>query len=142
MSLYGALAENIRRNERVDRGILIIAAASNGVGTIGFTSSQTVNLSPAYGGLGGMRAMTHFILTVDDNGVPADGVTATKPAYVTGSLNAAGTILTVNLYVATDATHTTLIQTGVGGRVRFQVWGNLLGTADTNAHSLNPSPAF
>ena len=140
MALYDGLAENIRRGERVDRGILIVP--SGGVATIGFTSTQTVNLSPAYGGQGGMRVMTSFFLTVDDNGTPADGVTAAKPAYVTGSLNAAGTILTVNLYVATDATHTTLIQTGVSGRVRFQVWGNLLGQVDTAAHSLNVSPAF
>jgi hypothetical protein len=127
MSLYGGLAENQRRNERVDRGTLVIPVGANGVGTIGFTSSQTVNLTQSYGRQGGMRVITHFSLTVNDKGVPADGVTVTKPAYVTGSLNAAGTILTVNLYVATDATHTTLIQTGVGGSVEFLVWGNLIG---------------
>jgi hypothetical protein len=125
MALYGALAEHKRRNERIARGTLIILAAANGVGTIGFTNSQTLNISNNYGDTGGMRFMTHFLLTVDDLGVPADGVTATKPAIATGSLNAAGTILTVNLYVATDATHTTLIQTNVAGSVRFAIWGGL-----------------
>jgi len=125
MALYGALAEHKRRNERIARGTLIIPASANGVGTVGFTSTQTVNLTNNYGDTSGMRFMTHFLLTVDDLGVAADGVTATKPAFVTGSLNATGTILTVNLYVATDATHTTLIQTSVAGSVRFAVWGGL-----------------
>ncbi len=125
MALFQGLAEHKRRNERIARGTLVIPVGANGVGTIGFTSSQTVNLTNNYGDTGGMRFMTNFLLTVDDLGVPADGVTVTKPAFVTGSLNALGTILTVNLYVATDATHPTLIQTGVGGSVRFAVWGGL-----------------
>lgn len=123
MALYGAVAENTRRNERQERGVVVVPAG--GVATVGFTSTQTVNLTPAAGRNGGMRQMTHFQLTVDDNGVAADGVTATKPATVTGSLNAAGTILTINLYVATSSSVTTLIQTAVEGKVRYTVWGNL-----------------
>jgi hypothetical protein len=139
MALWGALAENTRRNERVDRGLLIIPASANGVGTIGFTSTQTINLTPAYGSVGGMRYLTHFMLTVDDNGVVADGVTVTKPAVVTGNINAAGTILTVNLYAATSTSNPTLLQTGVGGRVRYMIWGSLsLGEAGTTANPSNP----
>lgn len=139
MALFGALAENTRLNERVARGLLIIPAASNGVGTIGFTATQTVNITPAYGSVGGMRYMTNFLLTVDDNGVAADGVTVTKPAVVTGNINAAGTILTVNLYAATSTSNPTLLQTGVGGRVRYMIWGSLsLGEAGTSAAPSNP----
>jgi len=122
---FGALAEHKRRGERLARGVLVIPASAYGVGTIGFTSTQTLNITNNYGDTAGMRFMTSFLLTVDDKGVAADGVTVTKPAIVTGSLNALGTILTVNLYVATDATHPTLIQTGVGGSVRFAIWGGL-----------------
>jgi hypothetical protein len=156
MALYGGLAENIRRNERADRGILTIAPAANGVGWV--TCDPTVNASvliiaPAYGGLGGMRVFTHFVLTVDDLNVPGDGVTVTKPIDCTGNINTAnrtvnsivykpGTLLTINLYVATSSANPTAIQTGVGGTVRWQVWGNLLGQVDTNAHSLSSSPSF
>lgn len=125
MSLFGSLAEHKRRGERIARGTLVIPVGNNGVGTIGFTSTQTLNITPNYGDTAGMRVMTSFLLTVDDLGVPADGVTVTKPAIVTGSLNAAGTILTVNLYVATSVTNPTLLQTGVGGSVRFAIWGGL-----------------
>lgn len=116
MAIYGALGENpstqgSRRGEMVDRGTLVIPTSAAGVGTV------TV---PAP-----MRVMTHFLLTVDDLGVAADGVTATKPAVVTGSLNASGTTLTINLYVATSAGNPTLIQTGVGGSVRYAIWGTL-----------------
>jgi hypothetical protein len=120
MAIYGALAENTRRNERVERGVIAIAASANGTATIALgTISGTVNVGNF------MRQITHFQLTVDDLGTPADGVTVTKPAFVTGSLNAAGTILTINLYVATSNANPTLIQTGVGGSVRYQLWGNL-----------------
>jgi len=125
MALYGGLAEHKRRNERVARGTLVIPVGNNGAGTIGFTSTQTLNITNNYGDSAGMRVMTSFLLTVDDLGVPADGVTVTKPAVVTGSLNAAGTILTVNLYVATSSANPTLIQTGVGGSVRFAIWGGM-----------------
>jgi len=60
MAIYGALGENpslagSRRGEYVDRGTLVIAVGSNGVGTV------TV---PAP-----MRSIKHFLLTVDDLGV-------------------------------------------------------------------------
>lgn len=125
MALYGGLAEHKRRNERVARGTLVIPVGNNGTATIGFTSSQTLNITPNYGDSAGMRVMTSFLLTVDDLGVAADGVTVTKPAYVTGSINSLGTILTVNLYVATSTSNPTLLQTGVGGSVRFAIWGGL-----------------
>ncbi len=125
MALYGGLAENTRRNERVERGSLVVP--SGGIATIGFTSSQTVNLTPAYGRTGGMRAMTHFMLCVNDVGVAADGVTVTKPGYVTGSLNAAGTILTINLYVSTSSSNPTWLQTSVTGKVEYIIFGNLVG---------------
>lgn len=144
MAALGALAENQRRNERCDRGLITVAAGGKATLVLGpmANASATMVLANPYGEIGGMRAITHFELVVDDQGTAADGVTVTKPAIVTGSINSANqtigsityppnTVLNINLYVATSATNPTLIQTGVAGKVRFTVWGVLDGSGLT-----------
>lgn len=101
MALYGALAENTRRNERVERGTLTVT----GTGTVTVPSP--------------MRQITHFQLTMDDGGT---AIAAADPVQVSGSLNAAGTILTINTYL--------LVAGALGPSitpvaVRYQIWGNL-----------------
>ena|ERR1700739_4630060 len=114
MAIYGALGENpsvqgSRRGEYMDRGSVTTV---NGVATV------TV---PAP-----MRKMTHFQLTIDDQGTAGDGVTAATGAIdCTGSLNAAGTTLTINAYVATSSGNPTAIQTGVVAKVRYMILGTL-----------------
>jgi hypothetical protein len=125
MALYGGLAENTRRNERVERGLITFT----GTATIGFTASQTVNLSPAYGRVGGMRAMTHFWLQLDDGGAILSGIVGASTAQVTGALNAAGTILTLHANSFTSAANPTLIASTTACTVHYQIWGNLLGVA-------------
>lgn len=112
MSLYGSLGENpsnagSRRGEMVDRGVVTVTA---GVATV------TV---PAP-----MRVMTHFQLTLDDNGT---AIAAAGPAMVTGSLNASGTTLTITVYILTEGTPNTMA-TSVGDsttKVRYAIWGTL-----------------
>lgn len=101
MALLGALAENTRRNERVERG------------TATLTGSTTVNV-PAP-----MRQMTHFQLTLDDNGTAYTGA---DPIQVSGSLNAAGTILTISAYKFSGAN---FVPSTTSIKVRYQIWGNL-----------------
>ena len=114
MAIYGALGENpsvsgSRRGEMIDRGV---ATTANGVATV------TV---PAP-----MRKITHFQLTIDDQGTAVDGITAaTGSADCTGSINAAGTTLTINAYVSTSNANPTLIQTGVVAKVRYLIFGTL-----------------
>lgn len=127
MSIYAALAENTRRNERVERGVITVP--TSGVATIGFTSSQTVNLTPAYGRQGGMRAMTHFYLQIDDGGAVLSGIVGASTAVVTGALNAAGTILTIHANSFTSSSNPTLIAATTTTLVHYQIWGNLAGVA-------------
>src|SRR5260221_14202796 len=114
MALIGALAENTRRNERVERGSVTVTGSA----TVGVTASQTVNLTPAYGAQGGMRQMTEFQLTLDDGGT---AFTAADPVQVSGHLNAAGTILTINVYLLAAGS---LGPSIVATTVHYQIWGN------------------
>jgi hypothetical protein len=142
MSLYGALAENTRLNERVARGKITFT----GSGTIGFTASQTVNILPPAGAMGGMRFMTNFLLTIDDTtgvlgtGGVSTGIVGTGTAVVSGSLNAAGTILTILSYSFTSTSNPTLIASTTAVTVRYAIWGNL--SALTGAGTGGPGGTF
>jgi len=127
MAIYGALAENTRRNERVERGTITIP--TSGVATIGFTSSQTVNLTPAYGRVGGMRAMTHFWLQIDDGWLVLSGIVGASTDEVTGSLNAAGTILSLKALSFTSSSNPTLIAATTATVVHYLIFGNLIGAS-------------
>ncbi len=131
MALYGGLAENTRRNERVERGVITVPAA--GTATIGFTSSQTVNLTPAYGRTGGMRAMTHFFLQMDDGAATVanfSGIVGTSTFMATGNLNAAGTILTIRAWSFTSTSNPTLVLgTTNPTTVHYLIFGNLIGVS-------------
>lgn len=126
MALIGALAENQRRNERLDRGLITVP--SSGVATIVLgpmaNASATFVLANPPGEIGGMRFLTHFELCFDTT------VPAATCAYVVGSINStgqtvgsitypAGTVLNVKTYGSTFAAATT------AANVRFTVWGML-----------------
>lgn len=101
MSLYGALAENTRRNERVERGTLTV------------TGSGTVTAPYP------MRQITFFQLTLDDAATP---FTTADPVQVSGSLNASGTTLTINVYKLAAGS---LAASTTATAVRYEIWGNL-----------------
>lgn len=138
MAAVGALAENQRRNERVDRGIVTVP--SSGVATIVLgpmaNASATFVLANPPGEIGMMRFITHFELTLDDGGTRFTGITAGSPAMVSGNINAtaqtvgsfsyaAGTVLNVNVYAFTSTTDPQYTTPGVSSKVRFTVWGLL-----------------
>ncbi len=124
MADYGALAENSRRNERIERGSVTVTGSA----TVGLApSGNTVNLGAVTVPAGGptMRQMTHFQLTIDDAGAVLSGIVAASTAVVTGSLNAAGTVLTIHCNSTTSSSNPTLIASTNATVVRYQIWGNL-----------------
>lgn len=122
MSLYGALAENTRRNERLEHGSITVPAT--GVGTVRLgPGAATVNITSP------MRRITNFLLELNDNGAILSGIVGASTAAVTGSLNAAGTILTIHTLSFTSATNPTLIAATTTTIVQYWLLGNLSAAA-------------
>lgn len=108
MSVHGALAENTRRNERVERGSSVVT------GSLVLTVTQP------------MRKITGFQLTIDNsNAVIVTGDTVLDPALVTGSLNAAGTQLTIQVWKFHSSSDPRWDVSAVATTVQWQYWGNL-----------------
>ena len=108
MAVHGAVAENSRRNERVERGKLTV------------TGSGTITV-PAP-----MRQITAFQLTIDNSGgLIVTGDTVLDPALVTGSLNAAGTVLTVQVWKFHSSSDPRWDVSAVATPIQYQIWGNL-----------------
>lgn len=137
MAALGALAENQRRNERVDRGVVTVPATGTATIVLGPTAnpSATFVLTNPPGEIGPMRFMTAFqvSLNMGGSGSPTwtPGSLATTAFQVAASINTGGsqtvgsityppnTVLTIKTYTTTGTT----ASTAVG--VSFQIWGAL-----------------
>jgi len=137
MAALGALAENQRRGERADRGVITVPSSGVAFLTIDprVNASITQFLVNPNGELGSMRFMTHFELTVDDNGTRL-GSGNTIGSIVSGSINTANqtinsivylpaTVLSINVY-AIGATGLLVAPAAGSTRVRWTVWGALM----------------
>lgn len=144
MAMHGALAENQRRNERVDRGTVTVPTSGVAYVTIDprVNSSITAFLLNPYGELGSMRFMTAFQLTLVDGGTRFTGITAASPAMVSGNINSTSqtinllvyapfTVLTINVYAFTSSANPTFTTPGVTSTVAYQVWGALMNQGST-----------
>ena len=127
MAALGALAENQRRNERVDRGVVTIT----GTGTIVLgpqpNASATFVLANPYGEIGGMRFISAFQLSLGAAPAAAaftvGGVVNTTGQTVGSITYPAGTVLNITVLANSAGTFSTST-TPVA--VQFQIWGTLM----------------
>lgn len=106
MALYGALAENTRRNERIERG----TTASFASGSI------TITVPPP------MRQITAVFLTLQGGSAPGLGTSTLTYTIGTG---ANSNQFTIFAWMPTSATNPTLIASTAATVVTWQAWGNL-----------------
>lgn len=128
MAALGALAENQRRNERVDRGVVTVPSSGTAYVTIDPRTNSSITyflLNPA-GEIGSMRFMTHFQVCLDTSGnavattaCGCSGKIKSMSQTINSVVYAPGTVLQINTYNDTAGAATTAIN------VRFTIWGML-----------------
>lgn len=102
MSLYGALAENTRRGERVENA------------SVTFTGSVTINV-PAP-----MRQITRALATLEGNAAPGLG-----PSVITSKIAAGGSSVTFFAWQPTGATNPTLVAGTSACTIDYALFGTL-----------------
>lgn len=104
MSLYGALAENTRRNERVDHGQATV------------TGTLTVTVATP------MRQITNAFVSINQSTAPGlDPILATVSIGTGANSNQ----ITISVWKATSATNPTLIASTTATKVDWMVIGNI-----------------
>lgn len=104
MSLYGALAENTRRNERVERGQATV------------TGSLVVTVP------GPLKQITNAFVTINQSTAPGlDPILATVSIGTGANANQ----ITISLWKATSSANPTLIASTTPTLVDWMVFGNL-----------------
>lgn len=103
MSTGGAIRENTRRNESLDRG------------TAAVTGSLVVTVA---GTPGPIRQVTHALACINSTTAPDTGMVVTVSDFVNNTF-------TINVWKATAAGNTALIAATAAVNVEWIAWGNL-----------------